>query len=261
MKVGISTASFFLKRECEQALEEISALGADCAEVFLGTFYEYRPEFAKAHAGRLGGVEAYSVHALSPNFEPQLFSDSRRVRGDGFYWLDQLMRSAQLFGAKKYTFHGYLGGTVRPDYSLFGEKMNEICSFCARYGVDVCLENVAWCAYDRPGVFAEYKRRCPGLAAAFDLKQARRSGYPYGMYIEDMSGAISHVHLSDVDINGKICLPGRGLYDFKDIFRRLKAAAFDGAAIIEVYSDNYADFSELKDSMKYLRDIISEVYG
>lgn len=255
MKIGISTASFFLREECENAIVKIRELGADCTEVFLGTYYEYRPEFAKAHKDKAQGLEFYSVHALSTNFEPQLFSPSRRVRGDAFYWLDQLMRSAQIFGAKKYTFHGYISRCSGDDVGEMAGYLREVCEFCARYGVDVCLENVSWCTYNRPGLFGEFKNSCPQLAAVVDIKQARRSGYPLNEYIEDMSGAISHVHLSDVTENGKICLPGKGIYNFTEIFKRLRGAGFDGPALIEVYGRDYGDYTQLKQSMEYLKEI------
>ena len=256
MKTGISTASFFLREECENAIDNIRRLGAECVEVFLGTFYEYRPEFAKAVLGRLDGLKVSAVHALSTNFEPQLFSESRRVRGDGFYWLDQIMRSCRLLGADKYSFHGYISRCTGDDIAKTAEYLAGICEFCARYGVDVCLENVSWCTYNRPGIFRKLKSRCPALAGVLDLKQARRSGYPVNMYIEDMAGAISHVHLSDVDEQGKICLPGKGVYNFEEIFRRLRGAGFDGAAVIEVYGGDYNDYSELKTSLDYLGEII-----
>ena len=207
MKIGVSTASFFPREECENAIEIIKGLGADCAEVFLGSFYEYRPEFAKANRERFGGIEISSVHSSSVNFEPQLFASSRRVRGDGFYWLDQFLRSAVLLGAKKYSFHGYISRSTHIDFDRISERLLDICEFSSRYGVDICLENVSWCTYNRPGLFREFKSRCPQLAAVLDIKQARRSGYPVNMYIEDMAGSISHVHLSDVTESGKMCLP------------------------------------------------------
>lgn len=257
MKTGISTSSFFLREECENAIVRIKELGAECAEIFLGTFYEYRPEFAKTYSRLAEGLEICSIHALPTNFEPQLFSDSRRVRGDGFYWLDRFLRSAQIFGAKKYSFHGYISGAAGAmDYDKTAGYIREICDFAARYGVDICLENVCWCMYDRPGIFKELKSRCPRLAAVLDVKQARRSGYPLNMYIEDMAGSISHVHISDVDEKGAICLPGKGLYDFEEIFRRLHGAGFDGPVIIEVYGQNYGDYSELRWSLDYLNEII-----
>lgn len=255
MKIGVSTASFFPREECENAIQIIKELGADCAEVFLGTFYEYRPEFAKANKEHFSGIEISSVHSSSVNFEPQLFSSARRVRGDGFYWLDQFLRSAQLLGAKKYSFHGYISRSNNVNFDGISTRMREICEFAARYGVDVCLENVSWCTYNRPGLFREFKARCPQLAAVLDIKQARRSGYPVNMYIEDMAGAISHVHLSDVTADGKMCLPGRGIYNFEEIFKRLQGAGFNGPAVIEVYGGDYTDYAQIKQSLEYLKEI------
>ena len=106
MKVGISTACFYLKSETETAVKTIKSLGADCAEIRLQTFYEYRPEFAKSIAPDICGFEVHSVQTSPLNFEAQLFDASRRIRGDGFYWLDQVMRSARLLGAGNYTFQG-----------------------------------------------------------------------------------------------------------------------------------------------------------
>lgn len=257
MKTGISTASLFLRQHTEDAAVTIKELGADCCEVFYSTFYEYRPEFSKALAPKIDGFNVNSVHTVSTNFEHQLFNSSRRVRGDGFYWLDQLMRSAQLIGGKNYTFHGfYRMKGMRDNFDDTSAHMREISDFCARYGVKLCLENVEWSLYNRPGVFKEIKCRFPELAGVFDIKQARRSGYPYAMYVEEMAGAISHVHLSDIDESGRVCLPGRGVYDFTEILKRLKGAGFDGAVLIEVYPNDYGDVSELKQSLAFLDEII-----
>lgn len=261
MKTGISTASLFMRQSTEQAAVTIKELGAECAEVFFSTFYEYRPEFSKKLAPDIAGLEVGSVHVLSTNFEHQLFSSSRRVWGDGFYWLDQVMRSAQLLGCHAYTFHGFNRlGAGRDDLDRIGDRLAEISAFCSRYGVELCLENVSWSTYDRAGMFKELKARCPALKGVLDLKQARRSGYPYSMYIADMAGSISHVHLSDIDERGRMCLPGAGVTDFKEIFSRLKDAGFDGNAVIEVYPDNYGEVEELKKSVEFLRGTAYGIY-
>ena len=257
MKAGISTASLYLRRETEDAISAIKELGSESIEIFLGTYYEVRPEFAKKYCPRAEGMEVAAVHSLSTSFEPQLFNASRRVRGDGFYWLDQILRSAQLFGAKKYSFHGYIARRCGGEnWDEIAGYMRGICEFASRYGVDICLENVSWGAYNRPGVFRELKSRCPALAGVLDLKQARRSGYPVNMYIEDMSGAMSHVHLTDVTECGKMCLPGTGITDFEELFKRLKGAGFDGAALIEAYPPDYGEERELKESLDYICEII-----
>lgn len=251
----------FLKKSTEDAAVTIKNLGAETAEVFYQTFYEYRPEFSRSLAPKIAGLDVNSVHVLSSNFEPQLFSPSARARGDGFYWLDQTMRSAYLLGCKCYTFHGgiALKKNHNPSFDELAGCIREATLFCARYGVQLCLENVSWGTYNSPGIFRELKNRVPSLAGVFDIKQARRSGYPYAMYIKDMQGAISHVHLSDVDENGKMCLPGKGVYDFEEILKRLKDAGFDGSAIIEVYPDDYNGEEELKASLDFLNEIIYKI--
>ena len=255
MKTGISTASLFLRQELEQAFATIKGMGADCVEIFYNTFYEYRPEFSEKLDSK--GIEVNSVHVSTYQIEHSLFNPSRRVRGDAFYWLDQVMRSAQILGCKAYSFHGKVGKPGNIDDIC--DNLREAVEFCARYGVQLCLENVTWSIYHKPKIFSALKERIPQLCGVFDIKQARRSGYDYKEYIEDMKGAISHVHLSDVDKDGKMCLPGKGVYDFKEVLTRLKDAGFDGNVLIEVYKDDYGDVSELKTSLEYLNEIVYKI--
>lgn len=261
MKVGISTATLFPELPSEEAAQKIKELGAPVAEIFFSSFYEYRPEFSKALAPKLEGLEINSVHSMPLNFEANLFNGSRRVRGDGYYWLDQIARSAQLLGCKNYTFHGFVraGASGVEDLGYIGERIAEAHAFTAGYGVNLCLENTAYYAYNRPGFFKEVRRKCPDLYGVFDIKQARKSGYPYAMYLKELEGAIAYVHLSDVDGNGKMCLPGTGVYDFKDIFRRLKDCGFDGAVLIENYRKDYGGFDGLKRSLEYLSETACSV--
>lgn len=260
MKVGISTASLFPEKHTEEGVRIIKSLGAQAAEVFLSTFYEYRPEFSKALAPQIEGLEINSLHCMPLNFEPNLFNSTRRVRGDGFYWLDQVARSAQLLGCHNYTFHGFVrAGREQDDMRFIGERIAEAHAFLSRYGVNLCLENTAHYAYNRPGFFREVRAFCPDLYGVFDIKQARRSGYPYQMFLKELEGAIAYAHISDVDEKSATCLPGKGVYDFEEIFKRLKDAGFDGNILIENYRNDYGDLEELKQSLDYLNEIIYKI--
>lgn len=252
MEIGISTACFTDKKETEEVLPILKDLGADTCEIYLRTFYEYRPEFAQKYVARLEGVKVNSVHVAPLNFESQLFFNDRRTRGDGFYWLDQVMRSAQLFGSVKYTFGGYLQRFGGCGYDCVAERLREICGFCERYGVTICLENVKDATYNSPYVFKELKARCPQLQGVLDIMQARKSNYPWQAYVKDMGQAISHVHISDIDSNGKTCLPGEGISDFEEIFKVLKGEGFDGAVLIE--AGGFADAEQLTRSIRFVRE-------
>ena len=259
---GVSTSSLFLREMNEYALTVLNALGVRSTEIFLTTFSEYTEEFARLLLSRRGELKVNSVHLLNTQFEPQLFGSHPRAKKDAFEILHRAMASAHIFGAERYTFHSLtrLKRNSSPlNYDSLGENFNEIIAACAEHGVKLCLENVHWALYNEPDIFSRLKCRCPDLQGVLDVKQARLSGYPYQMYVKDMEGSISHVHLSDVDGRGKICLPGQGRFDFEECLRRLKDAGFDGALLIEVYPKDYGDYAELKRSCDYLDEIIEKI--
>lgn len=256
VRVGISTASLFTRLYTEDAIPLFAEWGVPEAEVFLTSFSEYDENFARKIAGSKGGLNVFSIHTLNTQYEPQLYSDQPRVKSDAYYWLKRVMESARALGAKRYTFHGVarMKRTFREDFRRTGLLTREIFDFCKRYGVTLCFENVEWSFYNRPGVFAELKKYCPDLMATLDIKQARISGYPYGEYLNEMGGALSHVHVSDAKADGKMCLPGEGVFDFDELFSRLRDTGFCGAVLIENYGKDYADLGALKASYEFLAE-------
>lgn len=257
MKAGISTAALFPQKSTEEAAAIIKQLSPPVIEVRFSTFYEYRPEFSKALAPALEPVEVNSVCAEPANFEGNLFSDSRRVRGDGLYWLDQLARSANLLSCNDYFFRGFMRGAAghKDDFAVIGSRIAEAYGFLQGYGVNICLENSACHAYAYPGFFSAVRQYCPNLFGVFNIDAARRSGYPYQMYLKELAGSIACVRLSDVDDLGNACLPGTGNYDFKEILQSLKDVGFGGNIIIGNHRADFKDVSELKLSLEFLNEI------
>ncbi len=260
MKTGVSTASLFLRKNNEEALPLLEKLGVHTAEVFLTSYYEYGQPFADILLKNKGNVDVNSVHILNTQFEPQLFNAHPRARADAYYWLDKVLQSAKILGAPHYTFHG----TARMKRAArSGENDNfvkmidgfrGIISACESYGVKLCLENVEWATYNRVGVFERLKKELPTLGGVLDIKQARISEYPYEEYLTEMGERLAYVHVSDCDENGKICLPGKGCFDFDTLIKRLKDVGFDGALLIEVYTDNYGEETEIKTSLDFLNE-------
>ena len=262
MKTGVSTASLFLRRNNQEALSLFNRLGVKNAEVFLTTFSEYEPNSAKSLLESKGEVTVNSVHILNTQFEPQLFAKHPIVKSDAFFWLKKVMESAKILGADYYTFHGT--ARIKRD-SRSGEKddflsmiksFEEIGEFCENYGVTLCLENVEWATYNRPGVFAKLASALPKLKGVLDIKQARISGYSYQAYLTEMGNKLAYAPLSDVDEKGKICLPGKGTFDFETLIKRLMDVGFDGTLLIEAYANDYDKEEELKHSLDYLNEIL-----
>ena len=262
MKVGISTASLFMRLYNEDAVALISEWGAETSEVFLTSFCEYEPRFAKTLAQKKGKLHVNSVHVLNTQFEPQLFSAHPRVRADAYAFLDKVTESARILGATNYTFHGLarLKSTFKENLVKSGKGLEEISDYCAKRGITLCLENVEWALYNRAGVFKELKKHCPALKGVLDIKQAMISGCPYEDYLDDMGENLAYVHASDFDLSGKKCLPGRGVFDFEELFKRLHGSGFDGAVIIENYNDDFEELKELKDSYGYLLEKAEKIF-
>lgn len=260
MKTGVSTASLFMRLENERALPLLSSIGVKITEVFLSTFSEYSAEFAAEILKNKGDVEIHSVHALTTQYEPQLFSGNPRTQADAYYWLERVMQAAKTLGAKYYTFHGTArmkkGAREKDNYPVWADGLREIGALCAEYGVKLCLENVEWAICNRPEVFSVLSKSCPNLLGVVDIKQARLYGADYGEYIRAMQGKIAHVHISDVDENGKMCLPGRGVFDFAELLKRLNGAGFDGPLLIEAYKDDYESVQDLKPACDYIDELL-----
>ena len=260
MKVGISTASLFLRKNNEEALPLFDAWGVPCAEVFLTSFCEYAPAFAHTLAAAKGGVEIHSVHVLNTQYEPQLYAEHPRVLEDANGWLREVLASANILGARNYTFHGIarLKRTFRENWQRFSAITAQIYETCRAAGVRLCYENVEWALYSRPGLFALLKKDCPDLGGVLDIKQARITGYDWREYLADMGESLATVHVSDVTAEGKMCLPGQGVFDFAELFARLRDIGFDGAVLIENYARDYGEPDELRRSFEYLADLAAK---
>ncbi len=261
MKAGISTASLFLRRDNKQALELFNRFAIDTTEVFLTTFSEYGKEYVSTLDR--GRVEVNSIHVLNSQFEPQLFASHEKVKEDAYFWLKKVLAGAQMLGAKHYTFHGtarYKLASRNPlndNFNKLRKDFSCIAKTCQEYGVTLCLENVEWATYNRVGVFEQITPYVPEMKGVLDIKQARLSGQDYRKYLQEMGQKLAYAHISDVDEQGKMCLPGKnGTFDFDELLRRLKDVGFNGALIIEAYEKDYQKEEELKESYEYINELI-----
>lgn len=263
MQTGISTASLFGRFFTENAVKELNDAGVKTAEVFLETYGEYTPRFGRLIRKKKDGMDIHSVHVLTTQYEPQLYSQNLRAKEESFELLEGAMRAAQIMGAKYYTFHGGARFKRTPltlDMEKVAADTTRVVNVGKKYGVSVAQENVHWGYYNYIGFFSELRKRVPELKGTFDIKQARQSGIPYERYIEEMGEAIVTAHISDIKEDGKMCLPGKGKTDFYEVFSRLKDAGFDGAILIEAYKSDFGELKELYDSLDYVSETAEKVF-
>lgn len=258
MKVGISTATFFLKELTEDTFSVIQRCGGQTCEVFLTTYSEYEPDFVDMLNVKRGDLEVYSVHSLNTQFEPQLFNAAPRTRADAEALFKKVLSAGRTLGARVYTFHGLsrLKKNAYFDPEAVGRRMNELGEIAKTYGITLCMENVHWATFNTPDFYAEMKKFAPECGCVLDIKQARQSGYDWREYLDVMSDTLKNVHLSDVDKDGNIAMVGKGVFPFAELICRLNDMGYGGPLIIEQYAKNYGGYDEVAQSVKYLKKLV-----
>lgn len=257
MRIGISTATFFGRSVTENSLDIIKSLGVKVAEIFLTTFYEYEEDFVNLLVQKKGNLEINSIHSLTNQFEPQLFSTAERTSDDAYVIYHKMCRAGQLLGAKYYTFHGIsmIKKSQKPTaFDRLAVVINNLIDIAKGYGIMLSYENVHWCLYNYPGFFNQLHKYCPELKGTLDIKQAMQSGYSYLDYIKDIGQSLSTVHLCDYDDNNNLTIPGKGTFDYDTLFKTLMDNGYQGDCILELYSNDYETFDEVKRSYEYLQD-------
>lgn len=266
MELGVSTACYFQKMMTEEAVVDIGAHGVKRCELFLNSFSEYETDYFSLLSDRIdgSGVEVYSVHPMSTQFEPQLFSIHTRQRNDAWGLYERVLRGAQRLRAKVYVMHGpvYLSGTAKNiSLARIAPIFRDLSALAADYGITLALENVSWCVFRTPE-FGRALRETLGAGAlkyTLDVKQAIRAGGDPLAFVDAVGPDVVNVHLCDavLDQDGRVTLrmPARGSFDFCSLYDALMRAGSGAQAFVEVYSDMYDGFDELYDSYARMRAV------
>lgn len=257
MRIGISTSSFFSKLYTEETFKFIKAFGAETSEVFFGCISEYNGIFTPKiiDEAKKYDLRVHSVHGLTNQYEPELFSLNQRAISDSETIFRWVLESAKRLGAHNYTMHGPAKLKNKPyihDFVRLGGVMNRLCEIAAEYDVKVNYENVHWAFFSYPEYFAKLKEQCSLMGATLDIKQAVQSGYSYIDYLEVVKDRLNTVHVCDVDSDRRMLLPGRGDMDYVEMFKRLNDVGFSGAVLMEVYPESYTDYEEVHAAFDYL---------
>ena len=61
---------------------------------------------------------------------------------------------------------------------------------------------------------------------------------------------------SSPEVLRKMCLAGKGVFDFDTLIKRLQDVGFNGALLIEAYAGDYERQEELKTACDYLQELL-----
>ncbi|MDR3186332.1 MAG: sugar phosphate isomerase/epimerase [Christensenellaceae bacterium] len=263
MKIGISTGTFFQKVATENTFDIMRDLGIDTCEIFLASFCEYTESFCDLIKERSHGINIYSLHTQSMQFEPDLFNSYLRVRQDAEKLFRQIARNAHTLGAKHYTMHGPARLKRLPygiNYESFAARLDELDAILKEESNGICsltFENVHYCFFNTPDFFTNIKNSCR-IGTCLDIKQAAQSKIDVYEYLHAMSGRIKNIHLCDYKLDGTPAMPGHGIFDFTSFFTQLIEASYDGPLIMELYQQNYDNFNEIKIGYEYLNSCLEK---
>lgn len=267
MEIGISTASFY-PIDTYEALKSIAGFSVKTAEVFFNTFSELNSPYIdrlKKIADE-NNIKITSIHPFTSGMESfMLFSEYKTRFYDMAEYYKRYNEAANLLGAKIVIIHGDKIFAISDEEYL--ERFACLMENSKRQGIITAQENVNMFRSASPKFISKMKNEIKAKFV-FDIKQSLRSGYnPYEI-IDAMGSNLVHVHLSDSksdisDVNSQIfadnncLLPGRGDFDFKRLFKRLKSLNYTGDIIIEVYKNSYDKLCEIKSAYKFCRNLLN----
>lgn len=261
MEIGLSTASLFSRELTENTFRILNSLKIPLCEVFLSTLSEYEPEFIKILCENKKDVKIYSIHTLTQQYEPELFNIMPRTRHDCEKIFLKTCVAAKRLGAKYYVFHGPAKFKKIPyvfNYPELGKRIEELRAIMKNVTdgqTEICYENVHWAYFNEPEYFNQLKPYTE-VKACLDIKQAKLSGYSAWEYISVMGNRLTNIHLCDYNEQGKTTLPGKGIFNFEQLFSALIENHYSGAAMIEVYASDYNGYDEIARCYDYLNECL-----
>lgn len=257
MNIGISTACFYPNFNTEDTLDIIKSLGFNTCEVFLECEYEISYEYIEMLKKKIDklNLKINSIHPFSA-YEPFIFDRYPRRKYEMEKKFENTCRACSHLGAKYYVFHGISNMGAEADVDYIAREMDRLCSIAEGYGIRLAWENVSWCKSSSPEFIKDVKTRMKKrICFNLDLKQAVRSGISAYDYLKVYGNDVVNVHVNDSDKKSSCLLPGEGNFDFKKLMDYIMDIDKNIPFIIEVYSQNYDEFEQLRISKKYLEKI------
>lgn len=261
MNIGVSTASLY-PLHIEDAFGKLAEMGVRTAEIFANSTCEAREPFLSqiCEMRDSSDMTITSFHPFSSPMESVfLFSTYDRRIEEMMTLYREFFGAMNRLGAKIFVLHGAIQSS-KCTAEHYVKQFRLLSEAGREFGVTVAQENVSYCLSGSLD-FLEMMKRELGEYAKFvlDLKQARRSGEDPFNFINALGTSIVHCHLSDAD-SDKDCLPiGKGEFDFLRFVEKMLSLGYDGAFIVELYRENYGDFSELRESVDVLSETVDKL--
>lgn len=257
MAFGISTSCLY-PLETEKSLDMLGKIGVETCEVFLNSPSETTLDFAKIlnEIRHEYGIKITSVHPFSSFAETyMLFSAYGRRFDDMLEFYKRNFEVTAELGAEYSVIHGALTTAKISDNEYF-ERFTKLIEEGKKFNVAVCHENVNRHFCESPDFIRKMKNYLgEDFKLIFDVKQAVRAGFSPLDFAEEFKEDIVHIHISDHTENADCLPPGKGRFNFRKLIEIMNSAGYNGDYIIELYRENFTDFSDLKSALLYMQSL------
>lgn len=248
--IGISSACYY-PMQTEEAFGMLAKAQPKVCELFFNASSEIEQPFIRRlkDIADDGGFSVGSVHPFTSFAETNyFFSTYERRTLESIDVYKRFFQGAAYLGAKLFVLHGAVKGVeLQPEF--YAERFYRLSQAAKSEGLTLCQENVSRCLAGR----TEYIRRLKKLLGdeisfVLDIKQAHRAEEDPFEMAKAMGDRLKLVHVNDFDEDCDCLLPGKGAFDLKGFKATLDGIGYEGNFIIEVYRDNYGDYSEITES-------------
>ena len=261
MNIGISTGCLY-PMLTEKSVEILTDIGFDTIEIFFNSFSELEPDYLDKlkYIFDIHGTTVSSIHPFTSSYESfLLFSNYERRFEDGIKFYEMFFRTAKKLSADKVILHGlstdYRSTLDNEDYFIRFKRIRDI---ARTYGTELLQENVAkFKSGDLMFIRDMKKFFGDDIGFVCDTKQARRKQISPVEFTDVMGSSLKHVHISGYTSDNECILPDERSAPYTEKFiKHLIQTGFNGDIIIEVYRSGFQNINELKNTKKYLEDII-----
>lgn len=241
----------------EEALDTIAELGLKRVEVIAlrnnGIDLDDWPAERLADAMTRRGLEMIGLYPVPID----LRSPEQRTGSNAY--IRRAIETAVATGCRRVIFPP-IGPNMRDTYD-YAELAGECLDLAGAIGdrdVRICLEN----HYLWPLSFAEDYARLferlddPRVGVCFDVGHYARGGQSHEAFIERFADRIGHVHLKDLDADGKAVRFGKGAVPLRRAVEALRQAGYDGTASIETEIRGGDRVENLAHAAAYCRDTL-----
>lgn len=246
--VGVSLS--MLKEPDAEHIAQIKAAGVDYVEVVSNYFWRKAPEnecYTRAYRIKAlldeAGLKVWSCH-LPFSRQMDISVLDEKLREENVEFMERMIRLVGIFHPQRLILH--------PSSEPIAEEQREtrlqnsansigrLALAAKEIGAVLCIENLPRTCLGRDsGEIMRLIGNYPEVMVCFDSNHLLKEQHDH--FFETVGSRIGTVHASDYDrVDERHWLPGKGIIDWPDFYRRLKASGYKGVFMHEVRAQENA---------------------